>query len=311
LVCAEPLRGKGMRRFRISELVLGLLLGFASLLIIFLLGSNVTLREIGSALNDNNGIITAVATIFIAWFTLSLRQSTDKLWDAGERQLKLLAKTSADQSRGTQAAIDVAERALVAGERAWIRVDVQNNGDFVFNANGIAPIRLLFTLTNTGNSPATKVQINVRAFLGNFLYASTPREEYQKICDITRRRGENPTEDGLSEEILSCTLFPGEIKQIPVSETMNAREISDLIEAWKERTGDEWKFFAPHIVGCVSYWIPFDDRQHQTGFMYVLERMLPDFPGGPQWGMFNIDDRRVNAIDMRLFDSIWGSQSSD
>jgi hypothetical protein len=130
-----------MRRLRISELVVGFLLGFAALLVIFILSSDVAthynvcetsregakecakyglasfaLHEIGAALDSNNGLITAIATVFIAWFTFSLRRSTDKLWNAGERQIAL-ARESAD----------IARQAMVAGERA-----------FVF-ANGIAP----------------------------------------------------------------------------------------------------------------------------------------------------------------------------
>ena len=76
-----------MKRLRVPELVLGFLLGFASLLIIFLLSSDLAVHDLVIALDAHNGIITAIATGFIAWFTLSLRQSTDKLWDAGERQL--------------------------------------------------------------------------------------------------------------------------------------------------------------------------------------------------------------------------------
>jgi hypothetical protein len=105
-----------MRRFRISELVLGFLLGFASLLIILLLGSDVTFHEIGSALNDYKELITAIATIFIAWFTLSLRQSTDKLWNAGERQIELARESSAAQSSDMRASIREAIRAATAME---------------------------------------------------------------------------------------------------------------------------------------------------------------------------------------------------
>jgi hypothetical protein len=45
------------------------------------------------------GWVTAVATVFIGWFTLTLRRSTDKLWDAGERQLVHLRETTKRQLR--------------------------------------------------------------------------------------------------------------------------------------------------------------------------------------------------------------------
>jgi hypothetical protein len=56
--------------------------------------------------------ITALATIAIAWFTLTLRQSTDRLWKAGDDQLKEI-KRSADTS----------ERALTTTERAFVFID--------------------------------------------------------------------------------------------------------------------------------------------------------------------------------------------
>src|ERR1700677_225046 len=118
-----------MKRFRGSEVVIGFVLGFASLLLIFLLSSDFAahyeicettkegakecarygvvsfaFRELGIFLDSYNGLITAIATAFIAWFTFSLRRSTDRLWDAGERQIAL-ARESAD----------IARQAMIAG----------------------------------------------------------------------------------------------------------------------------------------------------------------------------------------------------
>ncbi len=55
--------------------------------------------EAAQFLDKMGGAITAVATIAIAIFTFTLKRATDKLWDAGERQLNLLAATSAAQSK--------------------------------------------------------------------------------------------------------------------------------------------------------------------------------------------------------------------
>jgi len=54
-----------------------------------------TFRKIGSSLDIFGALITAIATIFIARFTFTLKQSTDRLWDAGERQIVHL-KTSSE-----------------------------------------------------------------------------------------------------------------------------------------------------------------------------------------------------------------------
>lgn len=41
--------------------------------------------KVPQILDRMGGVLTALATLAIAWFTLSLRQSTDRLWIAGER----------------------------------------------------------------------------------------------------------------------------------------------------------------------------------------------------------------------------------
>jgi hypothetical protein len=48
----------------------------------------------GEVVDSNNGTIAALATIFIAAFTLTLWRATDKLWKAGEKQIALGEKTA-------------------------------------------------------------------------------------------------------------------------------------------------------------------------------------------------------------------------
>jgi len=55
--------------------------------------------EIGKILDALGVAITALATIAIAWFTWSLRRSTDRLWDAGENQRLLSEDTAKRQLR--------------------------------------------------------------------------------------------------------------------------------------------------------------------------------------------------------------------
>jgi hypothetical protein len=106
------------------------------------------IREIGAALESYNGAITAIATMFIAWFTLSLRQSTDKLWLAAQseseaaefhrnvqyeqtsEQIEALkqsadaaeqaARASVDQAHASAVQAKIAENALIQLERPYI-----------------------------------------------------------------------------------------------------------------------------------------------------------------------------------------------
>jgi hypothetical protein len=116
--------------------------------------------EIGKILDALGVAITALATIAIAWFTWSLRRSTDKLWDAGERQLQLLSETSASQSRDMQASINETRRIGEAQIRAY--VDIRDAAVILIGMPGILnsqqrqdvqPI-VRITAKNTGQSPA-------------------------------------------------------------------------------------------------------------------------------------------------------------
>jgi hypothetical protein len=55
-------------------------------------------------------------TIVLAISTIGLWLATNKLWEAGERQLNLLAKTSADQSRDMQGSIAASEKIAISAE---------------------------------------------------------------------------------------------------------------------------------------------------------------------------------------------------
>jgi hypothetical protein len=72
----------------------------------------------------NAGTITAFATAFIAWFTLTLKRSTDKLWDAGERQLRALNDSADRQSADMQASVAAAQRSADIAEKALLSVEI-------------------------------------------------------------------------------------------------------------------------------------------------------------------------------------------
>jgi hypothetical protein len=251
----------------------------------------VALWHIGKALDRFGSAITALATIAIAGFTFTLWRSTDRLWRAGEDQIAIARESS-----------EIAERTLVAGQRPWIHVDIDIDDDMVFDGNGNARIPLVFVLKNIGHSPATNVRVNAYIFLFGPNH-DNPLVEHRAYCEIVRRR---------TDRMLSYTLFPDEEpKRIPYFQTIGAHQFEELRESWRGRGADEWRHFIPHIVGCVSYSIPFDNRQHQTGFMTELRRLLPGAPPDLHWGMFSIEEQTVPATDMRLFHSAFGSPHID
>jgi hypothetical protein len=113
--------------------------------------------------------LLATFTLGLLIFTCLLWRSTDKLWFAGEKQLRLLVETSAAQSRDMQASLEIARMSAQAAteaaysERAWMSPDgfgthpIKNlivNGISYDEAIGITQ-----TWRNTGRSPAIRVNI--------------------------------------------------------------------------------------------------------------------------------------------------------
>jgi hypothetical protein len=82
--------------------------------------------EVGKILDALGVAVTALATIAIAWFTLSLRRSTDKLWDAGEKQRIHMEETAQTQLRAYVTAKSCRVRNLATEPEALI--ELENGG---------------------------------------------------------------------------------------------------------------------------------------------------------------------------------------
>lgn len=119
---------------------------------------------------DNHaGAFTALAGIAVAYFTFTLKRSTDKLWQASEDQRKdgrkaiLASLVSADAAKKSA---KTAERALVELERPWVVISYDARIEDL-RSNLLPPLhanfRVFFDLVNAGRSPAfiTDFQSNI------------------------------------------------------------------------------------------------------------------------------------------------------
>jgi hypothetical protein len=131
---------------------------------------------------DVSAAITALATIAIAWFTLSLRESTNKLWNAGERQLKQITASSEHQLR------------------AYLYVD--NKTPLIYMSGTLArpviSIRVRTKIKNFGQTPAYRIRnasyISFLPFpLGEGDVIASP------VWDDPREMGSGPGEDFLHD----------------------------------------------------------------------------------------------------------------
>ena len=222
-----------MRRF--PEISFGFLLGFASLLIILVVCSDAVPHEIVAAIDAHNGVITALATIAIAWFTLSLKQATDRLWDAGERQLKL------------------AREALVADQRAWLIVtsfEIENVkiGKIVDGAAS-ATVEGIIKISNVGRTPALKSDVRV-ALVGNY------GADFAAVQEFALKSEK-------SDLIAGRLISAGETIEQEIWAHAPGEELYQYGMKGKIK---------PLIVGCINYQNLQDSQVRQTAFVYRPER---------------------------------------
>jgi hypothetical protein len=188
------------RRAKISWLVLGafFVVGLAFMARLYIQISKDTYQGLSASLqltvaaiwhvleflDDHNGVMTAIATGVVAWFTFSLRQSTDKLWDAGNQQRLSSERIAAGQSADVQASIkataEAANAAIKSNQiavynaeqqlRAYVTVQEVNtqthHGPATMGAYGpvegpVHTYRFAVILKNGGMTPAVNGKINM------------------------------------------------------------------------------------------------------------------------------------------------------
>jgi hypothetical protein len=130
--------------------------------------------------------VTALATIAIAGFTLTLKGATDRLWDAGERQREL--------------AEDTAERQL----RAYVHIVGK---DFLIQGEEHERFVNQFSVLNAGQTPAYKLRIDSvtkplpRPLPDDFDFSFMPEGRNRSVTMVGP--GRNMGHDSLADTILT------------------------------------------------------------------------------------------------------------
>lgn len=236
---------------------------------------------------------TAIFTAVLALFTIVLSLSTAGLWIVTWRSEVRQSRHSLKAITLARRSADVAEKALIAANRPWIKVDIQVGGPIFYNVNGVN-FTLKYILQNIGHSPATNVWVSPRAVYPILSEIEprhlSPRDEMQKVISHLKTRPPSP---------LGFALFPNDIIIQDITVSISQDEIkrtTQLIEA-----------IYPVIVGAVDYRIDFDEKSHQTGFTVEIRRS--NFPR-PATTAKNrapeviwVDEGDIPAEEVRLFRS--------
>jgi archaellum component FlaG (FlaF/FlaG flagellin family) len=155
------------------------------------------------------------------------------------------AKRAADH---TKRGADIAEKGLLANERAWLSVELIRTGDFIFSRGGNADIEVVLLIKNIGKTPALNVHTTVRLMCdGNETIKEI--EEFSDYCRRVDRR-------------FSRLLLPQQSYERP---WVPGLEPSEMPESSKT-SGT----ILPVVVGCVTYQTLPDHSLHQTVICYNL-----------------------------------------
>ncbi|WP_140688312.1 hypothetical protein [Mesorhizobium sp. B2-6-2] len=231
----------------------------------------------------------AFFTFVLCVFTGLLWRSTNKLWLAGEKQMKLIQDNAALQSADMQASIkvaedaakaanrsaEVAERTMVLNDRPWVGVELQILRPLVFTADDCS-IKLDVTITNHGRSPAIRTEAYVEFFV------STRRavEWRAKMEDNSRYMVAN---------MFGQTLFPAVPRPKKWSLTVSRDDISAGMAE------DEENRLRPVVAYCVYYSLPTGGRARYTSGIREIFRIGHEpFDGKPA----TFTDREIRFLDM-------------
>jgi len=217
-------------------------------------------------------VITACGVFLVYWTLVHTRRAANAARDA-----------VAEAARATE----VASKALIASNRAWVKPEIGLGSPLIIypddNETG-ASVSVSFRLKNIGNAPA--IEIGLHAWLLTHASGEPTIVQLRGLCDEVKKK---PRNTGL-------TLFPDE--QFPADLGLGGYSIGvtmgreDIIRS-REISEINMPLF---IVGCVDYAFPADPTaHHQTRFAYALHAN-----GGaevaPRESMYRSDSLRLTDM---------------
>jgi hypothetical protein len=102
-----------------------------------------TVATITEWIDARHDFVTAAATVVVAFFTFTLWRATNRLWDAGERQLSLIKKNAEDQSKTTAESIRIAgQQTAILGSQADVQMKQHAVGRLQFLATHRPKLRV-------------------------------------------------------------------------------------------------------------------------------------------------------------------------
>lgn len=218
--------------------------------------------------------ITAIFTLALAIGTVVLAISTHRLWRAAEGQIAAANR-----------AADVARDTLVAAQRPWVKVSSARVTSPLLFDDQEGRVDLALVLKNVGKSPALRISLDVSLVETNRGFSQS--DFAKSIVESRRRIATDPL--ALKPDI---TLFPDDVLEVRTTAWMNNGPLSNSREWAGKHPG---AIVIPAVIGCVVYEFPFEEGFHQTGIIYVLQKLRP-YPLGQSQPKYSTVPKDYPAI---------------
>ena len=164
--------------------------------------------------------------------------------------------------------VQIAKDTSYAQLRPWVRVDVRLAGDLELKPDSYR-VKLLYKITNHGDTPAIGVYILPQVFLYTPGYDLDGVRD--QLCDFGSRNPPNFAE-GID------ILFPGQTYDwVPHEQPLDKAAMERSFEIYRKLFKiDSVDDIVPFIIGCVTYRTTLDHTIHRTPFMFQVSRDDPD-----------------------------------
>lgn len=241
-------------------------------------------------LEQHDGAITAMATVFIAFFTIALAISTTKLWKE--------SKAAGDTATIAANAAKESAHASVVALRPWLSCKAELAEPLTY-VDGDAVFMFNFVVKNYGQSPAMSI-----SFSPNLTLSSTqnppPIHSLMKHAVLNRDMPVDAMTLTLSStgganigsDQQGLVLFPNETHIFRYKIPIKRSEIEKSCKDIKPNL-----HFFPEVSGIVTYTYPLAKIRADTGFVNSIEVI---------GGAFELDNP-VSLDEIRIDDrSMWG-----
>jgi hypothetical protein len=210
-------------------------------------------------IDKHDGVVTAAATVAIAFLTWSLSQDSRRQADTANDQFNIM-RGQLDEMRFEQ--------------RPWIYADIGPGGRISRDQSGGLTFPIAFKVHNTGHLPATYVSPDIDGYLsgeGGVVGSMAVRGRQRKRCGLQLQQ------PNASDQI-GVTVFPGQSVLLGANIWITADKIGEVREL-EHKIGELSDFFpTPWGAGCIRYRSP-DGAFHQTGIAFIVSMGKPGKEG--------------------------------